>query len=177
MVFIGLFAACNAAPCYETPTTQNLHSTQDFLHMSHCPTVKEFIAGAAIKSLHNNALFWNNEVPIDVVLSFAKAHDRKIIRDVFPVSQWEQIGEACREAGVDPLNRMSKAYASLVSGEAWVLDRPASLAEEGATFSHYDKHWMTEYEEIRRLQRVTELYRVNLNAENQLAGMYKIWAS
>ncbi|KAG6886557.1 hypothetical protein C0992_003382 [Termitomyces sp. T32_za158] len=145
--------------------------------MWHCPTVKEFIDSAAIQSLHDNALFWNNEVPVEVVLSFAKAHARKTIRDVFPEPQREHIIAACSKAGVDPFDRMSKAYASIVSGEAWVLDRPASLAENGTTFAHYDKHWMTEFREIRRLERVTELYRVNLDTENEVAGKFKIWAA
>ncbi|KAG6899340.1 hypothetical protein C0993_011128 [Termitomyces sp. T159_Od127] len=177
IVFIALFAACNAAPLHETPATQNMLSNESFLHLWRCPTVEEFRAGATIKSLPDQAVFWNNEVPVDVVLSFAKAHDRKTIRDVFPRPEWEHVIAACQTAGVDALDRMSKAYASLVSGEAWILDKPGSLSEQGATFSHYDKHWMSEFEEIRRLQRVTELYRVNLDAENQVAGKYKIWPS
>ncbi|KAH6903916.1 hypothetical protein BKA70DRAFT_1512677 [Coprinopsis sp. MPI-PUGE-AT-0042] len=69
------------------------------------------------------ALFWSNSVSIPIVTQFAATHKKEQLRDVWGDVTRTTIEAACQQTAKkeNVFKPLSKAFATLASGEVWVL--------------------------------------------------------
>jgi hypothetical protein len=159
-----------AAPILETQA-MNLEARGGMISKPMTPEQMCSVEGAlrlTTTTYLTNALFWSNSVSVPIVTKFASTYKKQQLRDVWGDLTRNTIEKACQETAAKPsvFDPLSKAFATLASGEVWIL-----VSEEkfkAGKLPTDDKYLNAEWAILRSRREVTSVVMVNPKGEKKV---------